>query len=67
MNELELKAAWKEARPLGEWRKKCKREGRKPSWKDMQFVDRKMEAYGDRELYRDIDGSYYEDFMGLGD
>ena len=56
---------WEKARPIDEFYKVHK--GERYSELGLELVDSRMEAYGDRNLYRDREGNYWEEYFSIGD
>lgn len=68
MNKMsDFKSEWNQARPFYEWIDTCRKENRKPNLNDLKFIERIWAEYGDWELYRDKDGTYYKDYTPIGD
>lgn len=63
MSDEELKAAWKAAKSIEHWYMTHKNR----PW-TLEWVDTKMDTYGDWYLYIDPEtGRYYEAYHSIGD
>lgn len=58
---------WRFARNIEKWQTIHKYISFGQFWSSLQVIDTSMEAYGDRTLYRDPNGYFWEDYMDIGD
>lgn len=64
--DAETKEAWDKAIDLDYLRRHNPKEH--PKWRNLRFIDIKMEAYGDWRLYKDATtGKYYYEYYSIGD
>lgn len=58
---------WSKAKPLKEFFKAHSGETWGQATEHLKFLEIRQEAYGDRRLYVDDDGNYWEDYFPIGD
>lgn len=65
----EIAEGWKKAQPLRIYEDRCYARGMKyvEVSATLTFMECSMEAYGDRMLFKDKDGNYWESFSSIGD
>ena len=58
---------WNKARDIRYFFEEHQSESYTQLRKRLKFIESRMEAYGDRILYVDSDGNYWEDYYSIGD
>lgn len=59
--------AWNKARDIRHYYNTHKGQTYSQLRKGLKLLDSRMEAYGDRLLFVDTDGNYWEDYFSIGD
>lgn len=60
---------WNKAHNIDKYHAECKALGMNYSqmMDGLTYIDSRMEAYGDRHLWMDADGNYWEQYCSIGD